>query len=216
MADDPQNPIPEENSIPVSPQEPIIDIPVPPKDSVPAEVPSVAPEAPTEAESTVPVNNDNEPVSPVEPENPVPEQTAPSSAEGYGRAQQIEEVEENKVLSEATTQPRAQMAGSELLAEPETKNYQPESKSQIPTETYKNHTHENLTKAQLTIQEKKRKKLEKIVEYLNTEGKITNDEVEKLLHVSDATATRYLSILEKEGKIKQSGKTGQSVSYSRI
>jgi predicted HTH transcriptional regulator len=33
---------------------------------------------------------------------------------------------------------------------------------------------------------------------------------------SDATATRYLSQLEKEGKIKQSGKTGKGVSYSRI
>ncbi len=47
-------------------------------------------------------------------------------------------------------------------------------------------------------------------------SKITNDEVEKFLHVSDATATRYLSILEKEGKIKQNGKTGHMVSYYRI
>ena len=48
---------------------------------------------------------------------------------------------------------------------------------------------------------------------------ITNDEVEKLLHVSDATATRYLSQLEKEGKIKKNeekGKRGKWVSYSRI
>jgi predicted HTH transcriptional regulator len=48
------------------------------------------------------------------------------------------------------------------------------------------------------------------------QSKITNDEVEKFLHVSDATATRYLSELEKEGKIKQNGKTGKGVSYSRI
>ena len=45
---------------------------------------------------------------------------------------------------------------------------------------------------------------------------VTNDEVEKFLHVSDATATRYLSQLEKEGKIKQNGKTGKGVSYSKI
>jgi len=45
---------------------------------------------------------------------------------------------------------------------------------------------------------------------------ITNDEVEKLLHISDTTATRYLEILEKENKIKQVGKTGKSVSYSKI
>jgi Fic family protein len=41
-------------------------------------------------------------------------------------------------------------------------------------------------------------------------------EVEKLLHVSDATATRYLEILEQEGKIKQVGKTGKGVKYQRI
>ncbi len=46
--------------------------------------------------------------------------------------------------------------------------------------------------------------------------KITNDEVEKFMHVSDATATRYLNTLEKENKIKQSGKTGKFVSYSKI
>ena len=46
-------------------------------------------------------------------------------------------------------------------------------------------------------------------------SKITNDEVEKFLHVSDATATRYLSILEKEGKIKQLGKTGKGVTYTK-
>jgi predicted HTH transcriptional regulator len=45
---------------------------------------------------------------------------------------------------------------------------------------------------------------------------ITNDEVEKYLHVSDATATRYLSILEKEGKIKQNGKTGKGVLYTKL
>ena len=73
-----------------------------------------------------------------------------------------------------------------------------------------------LVKARATIQERKRKKLEKILEALTVKGKITNDEVEKLLHVSDATATRYLSALEKEGKIQQVGKTGKAVEYARI
>ena len=40
-----QNPLPEENSIPPSPQEPTLDAPIPPIDSEPAEVPSDAPEA---------------------------------------------------------------------------------------------------------------------------------------------------------------------------
>ena len=73
-----------------------------------------------------------------------------------------------------------------------------------------------LTKARQTIQQRKQKKLEKILEFLNTKDKITNDEVEKLLHVSDATATRYLSALKKQGAIKQVGKTGHAVSYTKI
>jgi len=73
-----------------------------------------------------------------------------------------------------------------------------------------------LVKARATIQDRKHKKLEKILEAVNAKGKITNDEVEKLLHVSDATATRYLSALEKEGKIQQVGKTGKAVEYTRI
>ena len=73
-----------------------------------------------------------------------------------------------------------------------------------------------LAKASAKIQSKKKAKLEKIMQALNTKTKITNDEVEKLLHVSDATATRYLSALEKENKIKQVGKTGTGVVYSKI
>jgi hypothetical protein len=75
---------------------------------------------------------------------------------------------------------------------------------------------ELLAKARDAIQFRKRKKLDKIMALFLQKSKITNDEVEKFLHISDATATRYLSQLEKEGKIKQNGKTGHAVSYSRI
>ncbi len=46
------------------------------------------------------------------------------------------------------------------------------------------------------------------------ENRITNNEVEKMLGVSDATTERYLDELESEGKIVQRGKTGQSVFYT--
>ena len=83
----------------------------------------------------------------------------------------------------------------------------------IPT---KNLARELLVKARNIIQFRKRKKLDKIMTLFLKQSKITNDEVEKFIHVSDATATRYLSQLEKEGKIKQVGKTGHSVFYSKI
>ena len=75
---------------------------------------------------------------------------------------------------------------------------------------------ELLIKARNVIQFRKRKKLDRVMSMFLNQSKITNDEVEKFLHVSDATATRYLSQLEQEGKIKQVGKTGKGVSYSRI
>ena len=80
----------------------------------------------------------------------------------------------------------------------------------------KSFARELLVKARNMIQFRKRKKLDKIMTLFAKQTKITNDEVEKFMHVSDATATRYLSQLEKEGKIKQTGKTGKSVFYSKI
>ena len=72
-----------------------------------------------------------------------------------------------------------------------------------------------LTKARAVIQLRKQKKLIKIMSLFAKQTSITNDAVEKLLHVSDATATRYLSELEKQGKITQSGKTGHAVTYTK-
>lgn len=67
--------------------------------------------------------------------------------------------------------------------------------------------------------EKGRKKEEnkgKILEMLKDKNKITNNDVEKMLGVSDATATRYLDELEKEGKIRQVGRRGRGVFYEII
>ena len=75
---------------------------------------------------------------------------------------------------------------------------------------------ELLIKARNMIQTRKRKKLDKVMTMFAKQTKISNDEVEKFLHVSDATAERYLNILEKENKIKQTGKTGHSVFYIKI
>ncbi len=54
---------------------------------------------------------------------------------------------------------------------------------------------------------------ERILEFLRNNKKVTNNDVEKLLGVSDATATRYMSELEKEGKVQQIGTTGNAVYY---
>ena len=55
---------------------------------------------------------------------------------------------------------------------------------------------------------------QKILAHLQKRGKLTNNAVEKLLGVSDATATRYLTSLEKSGKLVQHGATGRDVYYT--
>ncbi len=51
---------------------------------------------------------------------------------------------------------------------------------------------------------------------MRSNEKIRNNDVEKLLGVSDTTATRYLNELEKEQKIKQIGTVGHAVYYRLI
>ena len=60
---------------------------------------------------------------------------------------------------------------------------------------------------------KKVENKEKILEFLRGREKTTNNDIEKLLAVSDATATRYMSELEKEGNVRQIGTTGKYVYY---
>jgi len=54
---------------------------------------------------------------------------------------------------------------------------------------------------------------QKILDFLREKERVTNNDIEKLLSVSDATATRYLDELEKGGKVKQVGTTGHAVYY---
>ena len=64
--------------------------------------------------------------------------------------------------------------------------------------------------------EKKEESKKKIMELLERKSKIVNDDVQGLLGVSDATATRYLDELEKQGKVKQVGETGGFVYYIKV
>ena len=62
-------------------------------------------------------------------------------------------------------------------------------------------------------QEEKERRKVKILELLQKQETITNNDVEKMLSVSDATATNYLQELEDENKIDQIGERGRFVSY---
>jgi hypothetical protein len=82
-----------------------------------------------------------------------------------------------------------------------------------PQENKKSFALSLLAKAREKLQFRKRKKLDRILVEITKKGKITNNEVEKLLHISDKTAERYLSQLVKEQKIKTNGQKGKALLY---
>jgi len=221
MPDDTQNPIPEENPIPTSPQEPMVDIPVSTPNSIPADMPPEAPESPKNADIPVSLNNDNPQNTPVlteKLEDPKPVESTSIEA----GTPKIEPISESAQTSETRT---AQMAGNEPLkseSEPLDSSSEPLTQTKAEAtpppvmQTSRNRVLELLDKAKLAIQFRKRKKLDKIMSLFLKQSKITNDDVEKFLHVSDATAERYLNILEKENRIKQVGKTGHAVTYLKM
>ena len=182
---------------------------MPPEESPPQS----APESPTpviEAPASA-----AEPVTPSETP-PAPAEAVPAPETGPQGPLPVSKTDDRQETQVAQTPtPTAQIPPNEPLP-PEPEPIQPPSAA-APVQTGILHSaREFLGKARIAIQDRKRKKRDKIMQLLTTKIKITNDEVEKLLHVSDATATRYLSALEKEGKIRQVGKTGQGVVYQKI
>jgi len=59
----------------------------------------------------------------------------------------------------------------------------------------------------------KKRNTEKLKNFIRDKEKVTNNDIEKFLNVSNATAERYLDELEKEGLLEQVGETGQNVYY---
>ena len=201
-----QNPISEENPSPTSPQEPTEQG----TENTAHSEPSVAsPEALESSPSDFSVKSNDIP----------PSNSTLTEAENEPKTE--EKQAENESSSEPVSQPEeaskpetAQIPVNEPLEKPETS--QNEQAKPVRENSKPSLARELLITARNAIQFRKRKKLDRVMSLFLKQSKITNDDVEKFLHVSDATATRYLSILEKENKIKQVGKTGKGVSYSRI
>ena len=71
-----------------------------------------------------------------------------------------------------------------------------------------------LAKAKEKIQFRKQAKLEKIMVFAKAQGGVTNDQVQKLLRVSDATASRYLAQLTKSGRLRLVKAVGRGARYT--
>jgi len=77
----------------------------------------------------------------------------------------------------------------------------------------KHRGHTQFERGRDILHEKIEEEKKEILGFLKKKKNITNDDVEELLGVSDATARNRLQDLEDDGKIVQIGKTGRGVSY---
>lgn len=62
----------------------------------------------------------------------------------------------------------------------------------------------------------RRENLVKLEELISKQDKVTNDNVQELLNVSDATAERYLQELESQGKLHQIGADVKNAYYEKM
>jgi hypothetical protein len=210
---------PKEEVIAEAPIEPVSE-PVQVSESQTAQIPVNEPlPTPTEPEAEPISETIQTETKPIEPEiKPEPEPIPEPEVKVEPKIQEVKPEITEPIKTES--KPIEQI--SEIKPEPvsesksETKPIPEVIPAVIVISKSKNLARELLVKARNMIQFRKRKKLDKVMTMFLKKQKITNDEVEKFMHVSDATATRYLSQLEKENKIKQSGKTGKSVFYIKL
>jgi len=72
---------------------------------------------------------------------------------------------------------------------------------------------EGLSRYQKEIQKGKEDRKSQILELFKTKTELTNNDVEKVLGVSDATATRYFDELEREGIVEVFGDSKRAAKY---
>ncbi|MBT4731349.1 hypothetical protein HOB87_05220 [Candidatus Woesearchaeota archaeon] len=164
---------------------------------------------------------ENQPVATASPEIEnkieIPTETVPENEKKIEAEPEIEP----ETKKETKAQPSAQEITPPIAETPKkevgtTPTPQTQTIEKIVYKTDPNFIQKLLNKARAKIQERKRKKLDKIMTLFNTNPQITNQDIQKLLRTSRVSAFRYLNILEQENRIKQVGNTGKSVFYTKI
>lgn len=147
--------------------------------SKPSDLPPEAPESPINDVPTVPVESQNGGVN--EPESGSVEPPKESQSEA---------------VSTTPVQPVPAPAPSTPVA----------SQSQsLAQQDQRGFIHALLLKAQAKIQFNKQKKLDKIIQFAQKKKIVANEDIQMLLHVSSATATRYLVKLVQQGRFARVG-----------
>jgi hypothetical protein len=140
-------------------------------------MPPEAPESPTNASIITPTESQNGGVNQPESEVPEPSKEAPIPEPGQS----------------IPTEPASSAPAPLTPPAPQTQS--PVQQDQT------GFIHSLLIKAQAKIQFNKQKKLDKIMLFAEKKKIIANEDVQKLLHISSATATRYLVKLVQQGRL---------------
>ena len=177
------------------------------------------------SEDGVKAKTENQPVETASPEiedkTEIPTEAVIENGKKLETKPEIEVQAEQETLTQPSTQettPPIAEAPREEMKTPPQPQPTPQTKTveKIIYKTDPNIITKLLNKARAKIQERKRKKLDKIMTLFETKSQITNKDIQKLLRTSRVSAFRYLNILEQENRIKQVGNTGKSVFYTKI
>lgn len=173
----PTNP-PEEAKTLETTQTPDSDISDQPNGSKPTDLPLEAPESPTDAPTPIPVESDN-------------------SGLNQPESKPVEPLNEPEIVkSNLVTPVQVAPAPSTPVAS------QPQSLVQQDQVGF---IRSLLIRAQAKIQSNKQKKLSILMQLAQKKRSISNSDVQKLLRVSDRTATRYLVKLVQQGRLNRVG-----------
>jgi hypothetical protein len=147
----------------------------------PVDMPSEAPKAPTDVPTPIPAEEQNGGVN--QPESDVSESS--------------NEAPISEPIQSIPVQPTPSAPAAQTPQVPQTQS--PAQPDQI------GFIRALLAKANAKIQSNKQKKLDKIMILAQKKKTIANDDVQKLLHISSATATRYLVKLVEQGRLARVG-----------
>ncbi len=183
MPDDQKQDINPQQEPPQSPEVPTVEPPVPPADTTSSDMPPVTLEAPRDALTPVPVEDQNGAVNELE-------------------NKEVEPPKEPGVTEEPIPEPIL-TARDESAPAPRTPQA-PQTQS-LAQQDERGFIKSLLIKAQAKILFNKQKKLDKLIQFAQEKKIVANDDVQKLLRVSDATATRYLVKLVQQGRLARVG-----------
>lgn len=192
-----------------------------PSEHVPApeNIPEPQPTEPTLVEEIKSESNSaeaslNKPISQIttDPTNPNPPATASPESSRAGitieKTRPTEQIQSGGRAPDTVTITEVMLARHDGESGGEPKVPVPEvSKGTFDTKTF---LASLLPKLKEKLSFRTEKRLSKIMELARKNGEIQNDEVEKLLHVSDASASRYLEKLVKRGSLRVSGPKNHS------